>query len=1540
MNNFLLFVGGVLVLLLGAAFIAPQYIDWNEYRAAFEDEASRVIGRPIRVGGNVDLRLLPSPYIRFERLRIADQNGRFSAPFFKADGIRLWLSVAPMLRGVIEARHVELTKPRLRLAFDRQGRGNWQMANRPQDTSGLSPAKIALQSVSMTDGSVVVVKSDGSELVRLTAIQGEFSANSVEGPYNFDGNFLGAGRKRRIRFSSGRMQQDNSLKFRTVMSSGSGARAMRFSFDGKLTDFFGALKLDGKIAAKRSLALAAATTDGVSGQAPKQSKSPVFDLKGKLQASALGLAMTDLSLAFEQAGRPQLLSGTISMSWNKEFVTRSAFRSRWLDIDRIAAGGLDVSPMRSVLQMINQLDNTFAGAQSSRASLSIDQANLGGEVVSDIVIGLSHSDERTMLETFSAKLPGQASVQAKGRLVGVAGARRFDGEAALHGGNLQRFAKWIAPTLQSAVKLDAGSFSMRGRVNAGADWASVSDLSAEVGNTILTGSVKYSQRGASSVAIDLEAPRLDASRWLPSGLRLANLLQLIKEPWDFALRKPGAAQGQLAKAADNNATGRKQRTGDKTIKFQIGRLRVGDELYSDVALDASLQNGALTLQMLRLNAGKDLSLDLSGKVSGLYGMPSGAIKGVAKALTGKTVAALEQMLDIPAGLQLQPSRSASLAPLRLAGRLEFGDGQVGVAANASQSQQQSAQVAAVEPANKRRASLSLSGSVAGGRVEVWASFDRGLKDWRNGLAEAELMLSNPQSTVLVKQLLPQNNGYRPAADSQGVFRLNVVGVPARGLTTAFTLKAESLSGNFKGRLGLAKPAASGPRFDRLVGEVNINLSQAAPLLSALGLDGAALGSDAVASGKMRVVADAKSIAVDHLQLAVNVKQLLPQNNGYRPAADSQGVFRLNVVGVPARGLTTAFTLKAESLSGNFKGRLGLAKPAASGPRFDRLVGEVNINLSQAAPLLSALGLDGAALGSDAVASGKMRVVADAKSIAVDHLQLAVNGTGLTGHAQIVKLSDRPLQLSAKLTASRLSATALMAPALARAPANTVSRLVGLETAVSQNLAAGGSGQENIWPMAPFDFRALRNLEGSVNLKAENLTLAPGLLLSDAQIDIDLSKGKIALRSLAGKALGGRLSGVIELEEAPAGAKLRGALKFEAVQLSRLLASPGEQPAQGRSVRSVRPVQSVEAQPSLGQMVKGQMASLPVVSGNASLSLSFYGQALSPKGLVSALRGGGAVAVGPAKLRAMNPLAINGSADAILDTKPNNPSEAIHRELVQRLASGIFKLGPRQIKLTIADGALRVQRFSIRTQAGTITTTNTVDLLNLKLDSEWHIKPDAQVSNVTGKPMTALPAVTLTYVGPLGRLGALVPRIDAAALVRELTVREMERDVEKLEQLRRRDEARARQEAARRQAIEVERARQRALIEAERLRKERAATPDTGPGNRGAPSFQNEYQRQGQAEGSGGLGIDPDFATGGARLPSRGRAAAIRPAAGPDSGEAAAVAGIDRIGRATAAAPAPPAPALGEAVVPAPRPVPRPRRAVKRRKKWNPFAEQF
>ena len=61
MNSVLLWIAGLLVVLLGSLFAVPYFVDWNSYRGVFEAEASRIIGREVRVGGDVDLRLLPAP---------------------------------------------------------------------------------------------------------------------------------------------------------------------------------------------------------------------------------------------------------------------------------------------------------------------------------------------------------------------------------------------------------------------------------------------------------------------------------------------------------------------------------------------------------------------------------------------------------------------------------------------------------------------------------------------------------------------------------------------------------------------------------------------------------------------------------------------------------------------------------------------------------------------------------------------------------------------------------------------------------------------------------------------------------------------------------------------------------------------------------------------------------------------------------------------------------------------------------------------------------------------------------------------------------------------------------------------------------------------------------------------------------------------------------------------------------------------------------------------------------------------------------------
>lgn len=62
-GRFLVFLGGVIVVVLFVALLAPLFIDWTDFRKNFEDQASRIIGKKVTVYGTVDARLLPFPSV-------------------------------------------------------------------------------------------------------------------------------------------------------------------------------------------------------------------------------------------------------------------------------------------------------------------------------------------------------------------------------------------------------------------------------------------------------------------------------------------------------------------------------------------------------------------------------------------------------------------------------------------------------------------------------------------------------------------------------------------------------------------------------------------------------------------------------------------------------------------------------------------------------------------------------------------------------------------------------------------------------------------------------------------------------------------------------------------------------------------------------------------------------------------------------------------------------------------------------------------------------------------------------------------------------------------------------------------------------------------------------------------------------------------------------------------------------------------------------------------------------------------------------------
>src|SRR6202030_4053557 len=66
----LLGVAIAIILALVAALVAPLVVDWSQYRAAFEDEASRLTRLTVRVNGTIEARILPSPHIKLRDVEV------------------------------------------------------------------------------------------------------------------------------------------------------------------------------------------------------------------------------------------------------------------------------------------------------------------------------------------------------------------------------------------------------------------------------------------------------------------------------------------------------------------------------------------------------------------------------------------------------------------------------------------------------------------------------------------------------------------------------------------------------------------------------------------------------------------------------------------------------------------------------------------------------------------------------------------------------------------------------------------------------------------------------------------------------------------------------------------------------------------------------------------------------------------------------------------------------------------------------------------------------------------------------------------------------------------------------------------------------------------------------------------------------------------------------------------------------------------------------------------------------------------------------
>ncbi len=831
MSNGLLYIAGFISLVLAALFAVPYFVDWNGYRGVFEEEASRILGREVRVGGNVNVRLLPAPFVRFEKLRIADTTGIVGEPFFRAESFTMRLSVPPLLKGIIEANEIELKRPVLRLALDGDGGGNWRSLSITPGALPFVPAGVTLQSVKIVEGLVTLQGPKGNTFAELDGLNGELKADSMQGPFSFRGTTKWHDADREVRIATDAVDAEGAVRFKTTIRGTK--RDNAYTIEGRLLDLKGNPRVTGEVTAKLELdAPAVPSTQSPSpsiGGEAETAQQPVVDFKSGFTGDAKSLQLDGITLSFDRVGQPQLISGSAAASWTDAFTVDLNLASRWLDLDRISGGSAVQSPFDTARGFVSAVIQSLPSEAETKVRFDLDQATLGGEAVSNVRIEVARNSGALLLKELRAGLPGGAKLALYGAAAENAEPGAFRGELALRGTSLARFLNWAAKddSVAEAIRSD-GPFALQGRFSMNAQSVDLTEAGAEVGGTPLTGEVHYRAGERARLAVVLQGQQIDAARLWPAGVGYIKGLLA------------GGTGEDSAKADAKRPHWLDTSRSDLSLRLRAGTLATGRQPLRDVDFDIALEQGQFAMRACKFVTDDGLAFELDGRVADVAGDRKGSLHWVVAAPDKNSFTSFVRLWDLPDDQAEQAKRYVPLTPMRLAGTVRLGD------------------------RGKTSADIQADGSVMGGRLVANARLDGGLANWRASDTDIAITIDSSDVVQTLNALAARVGSPAPERrERPGQFFVKAVGIPANGMLTTATVKAAGIYLAYDGNVGVA---AGGARSFN--GDVRVSSRELGDIMAIAGLGNGSAPRGVPVIGAMKMVSSNQTIELKPQLLAV------------------------------------------------------------------------------------------------------------------------------------------------------------------------------------------------------------------------------------------------------------------------------------------------------------------------------------------------------------------------------------------------------------------------------------------------------------------------------------------------------------------------------------------------------------------------------------------------------------------------------------------------------------------------------------------------
>ncbi|MDS1135695.1 AsmA family protein [Nitratireductor indicus] len=759
MARLFVFFGGLVVLALTAALVAPYFIDWNHYRSAFEREAGRVLGREVRVEGTARARMLPFPSLTFTDVVVAGETPQ--APSMTVEEFSMDAELAPFLRGEVLIFDMRLVRPKARISVAADGAIDW--AVRP--TGPFDARQVTLEKVSIVDGSVDLMHAASGREHRLTNIDADLSARTLAGPWRISGHLDFDELPIAVSVATGSVDENGAMRLRVEALPDT--VPVKIAADGQARIEEGVARYDGTFSLNTYAQQEMDRLRGSDGETFALTASAATNrLSGRFGLVHDRLMVEEFRFETGPADAPYRAEGTASLELGdapRFDITASGAQLRFEPDAQAenAVAGIDLEKRLAALAEV--LQSVPEPGIPGKVRIDLPAIVAGDTTIRDIELMAEPAEGGWSVSSMAATLPGRTRFEGRGLLT-TRDALSFNGHMLLAISQPSGFAAWISREVDDAIRrLPAAGFSAD--VSLTGERQSFENLELVLGAARFNGRLERDQPSDArpSLALTLDGDALDFD-----GIRAFSSLFVS----DTGINRLAGSDVDLSvKAGPVSALG-----------LQADRL--------DTAL--RLREGVLEIDRLTVGGLAGAQLSATGQVKDFASAPTGQIDAtvVSTDLSG-FVAALAARF--PENLLL-----AGLSQRALAFPGLLADTELNLVASAADN-------------GDDTVGMAVSGEGRAGGTDL--SFSLSDTSPRNAALDGrfKMMLTARNDDAAVLYGLAGLPALPLGLAGEAKLEASAEGSRADGIATKASIAGEGLSGAFDGTLSLSgdKPSLSG-----------------------------------------------------------------------------------------------------------------------------------------------------------------------------------------------------------------------------------------------------------------------------------------------------------------------------------------------------------------------------------------------------------------------------------------------------------------------------------------------------------------------------------------------------------------------------------------------------------------------------------------------------------------------------------------------------------------------------------------------------------